>query len=116
MMILDSPPLNRYCSLPIVVLDLVGAFILLNFFFCFVTQDGEGFKEPKRILKDDELNPVVRSSVSNKSHDGSQSSERDKTLGLSEISGGNIFAIFVLFVAITVQAFLSGDATGFRKQ
>ncbi|CAF2285707.1 BnaA04g17670D [Brassica napus] len=53
-------------------------------------QDGEGFnKEPKRILKDDEFNPVVRSSASNKSHDGSQSSERDKTLVLSEISGGN---------------------------
>ncbi|CAN7137307.1 unnamed protein product [Brassica rapa subsp. narinosa] len=53
-------------------------------------QDGEGFnKEPKRILKDDELNPVVRSSVSNKSHDGSQSSERDKTLVLSEMSEGN---------------------------
>ncbi|KAJ0260016.1 galacturonosyltransferase 5 [Hirschfeldia incana] len=51
-------------------------------------QDGEGFKEPKRILKDDELNPVVRSSASNETHDGSQSSERDKTPVLSEISEG----------------------------
>lgn len=114
-MILDLPPLNRLCSLPIVFLDLVGAFILLSC-FRFVTQDGEGFKEPKRILKDDELIPVVRSSASNKSHDGLQSSERDKTLVLSEIGGGNVFSILCCFVAITVQAFLSGDTRGFRKQ
>lgn len=73
----------------------------------FVTQDGEGFKEPKRILKDDELNPLVRSSASNESHDGSQSSERDKTPVLSEISGGTyISKSCVVFVCHYCESFL----------
>ncbi|KFK23228.1 hypothetical protein AALP_AAs64694U000500 [Arabis alpina] len=47
--------------------------------------DRESFDEPKRILKDQEFDPVVWSSSSNKSHDASQSNEEDKTTFLSEI-------------------------------
>lgn len=43
---------------------------------------------------------MVWSSVSNKSHDGSQSSERDKTLVLSEMSEGNILSVLCCLLSL----------------
>lgn len=64
-------------------------------------QDGEGLKEPKRILQDREFNSLVSSTSSDKSNDTRQSNEGDKTTFLSEIGGGNIYVrscvIFFLF-------------------
>lgn len=64
---------------------------------CFVIQDEEGLKEPKRILQDRDFNSVVSSNSSDKSNDNVQSNEGDKTTFLSEVDGGNIYRILCYF-------------------
>lgn len=70
---------------------------------CFVIQDEEGLKEPKRILQDQEFNSVVSSSSSIKNNDTMHSSEGDKTNFLSEIDGGNIFRFLCYFVLLSLS-------------
>ncbi|XP_024004240.1 probable galacturonosyltransferase 5 [Eutrema salsugineum] len=54
-----------------------------------IEQEEEGFKESKRILHDQELNPVVWSTSSDKPPDALQYIEGDKTTALSE-TGNNL--------------------------
>ncbi|VVB01924.1 unnamed protein product [Arabis nemorensis] len=73
--------------------------------------DREGFKELKRILHDqEEFNPVVWSSSSNKSRDASQSNEGDKQKYLSEIGGGKNDTTKEEQAVVSQQTTVSSDA------
>lgn len=74
---------------------------------CFVIQDEEGLKEPKRILQDRDFNSVVLSNSSDKSNDTVQSNEGDQKNFLSEVDKGNIFRILCYFVLLSLSGKLS---------